>query len=116
MAKKKNSQIVAEINAGAQFDTEAVKPIAVAEEVDELHQLVKITIPVHLKIKKKVYAPGSHVVERHLADTMIEMVDKKKRADISVFTGNNYLVERLIDRTLVVSKVESLDMKKIVRK
>lgn len=79
-------------------------------------RLVKIKIPVQLKIKRKLYPPGIHTVPRHLADTMVEMVDKKRRADLSIFVGKNHLIERLLDRTLVVHEVESLDMNKIVRK
>lgn len=77
--------------------------------------LVSINIPVRLKIKRKVYPPGQHKVPRHMIPTMMEMVDKKRRADLEMFTGKNYLVQRLVDRSLVVSEVENLDLKQMAR-
>lgn len=102
------------LDPGAQYQP---KPSLVDAGKDESgEKLVKIKIPVQLKIKRKLYNPGVHVVPRHLADTMVEMVDKKRRADLSIFVGKNHLIERLLDRTLVVHEVEQLDMNKIVRK
>lgn len=77
------------------------------------NDLVKVSIPVHLKINRVKYPPGTHTVPRHLVPVILEMVDRKKRADISMFTGKNFLIERLLDRTLVVKEVDDIDLKKI---
>lgn len=101
------------LDPGAQY-----KPAPAVEAAPAVkgEKMVKIKIPVSLKIKRVVYNPGVHTVPEHLAETMIEMVHRKRRADLSIFVGKNHLIERLLDRTLVVHEVEQLDMNKIVRK
>jgi hypothetical protein len=76
---------------------------------------VRINIPVRLKIKNREMMPGSHIVERHQVASILEMVDKKRKADLSIFTGKNYLVEKLIDRSLRVTEVEQLDLQKLTK-
>jgi hypothetical protein len=115
MAKKKVAPVISNIeediptvDAGVQF---AAKP-AVTESADadqeDMHRKVKVILPVQVKVNRIPYGPGPVVVPAHMVDTLVEMVDKKKRADISVFTGNNYLVHRMVDRSLVVTKVEKI--------
>lgn len=117
MAKKAKAMPVVDDAAPLVIGDHPTKPEVVAKGlVESPDDLIKITIPVSVKIKRQMLRPGTHVVPRHQVDTIIEMVNKKQRADISIFTGNNYLVERMMDRTLVVSKVESLDMNKVVRR
>ena len=77
-------------------------------EQDDMYTMVQINLPVRLNIKETDYGPGIVKVPRHMAETMLEMADKKRRADASVFTGNNYLVSRLADRTLVVRSVDKI--------
>ena len=113
VSKKVEPQL---IEPGAQYAEEAnLKSEAPAGETDD-SQMVKIKIPVMLKIKRHTYNPGVHSVPMHMARTMSEMVDKKRRADISIFVGKNVLVERLMDRTLIQTEVENLDIKKIVNR
>ncbi len=112
MAKKKTAAITHDpheaihtVDAGAQF---APKTVAEDPGGEDPKRLVKIILPVQLKINRVSYGPGPCVVQAHMIDSMVEMVDKKKRADISVFTGNNFLVQRMIDRSLVVTKVDKI--------
>lgn len=79
------------------------------------NRLVKIRIPLHLKIKRKEYQPGEHVVPFHMVDTIIEMIHRKQKADLSIFVGKNYLVQKLLDRSLVVKEVDNLDLKQLAR-
>lgn len=67
--------------------------------------LFTITIPVHVKIKRQVYPPGTHKVPRHIADVMIEIVDKKVKSDMSMMVGKSYLVEKLAGNILQVKQV-----------
>lgn len=97
-----------EVKVEAKAD-KAPKAASKAEGPDEA--MVKIVLPVALKIAKKRFHKGEHIVPRHLAETMVEMVDKKMRADISIFTGNNFLVERLAGGNIAVKPVESIDDK-----
>lgn len=78
-------------------------------------KMVAINIPVNLKIKGKRFAPGVHKVPAHQAATILEMVHRKRKADLSMFTGKNYLLERLLDRTLVIREVDSIDVKQLAR-
>lgn len=72
-------------------------------------ELVTIQIPVHIKIKRTMYEPGQHKVPRHILDTIREMVDKKTRSDLSIFTGKNFLINRLAGGTLTIQEVKKLD-------
>lgn len=72
-------------------------------------KILKVRIPFELKVGGKRYLPGVHTVNRGVAEVLIEMTDKKRRADMSVFVGKSHLVERLLDRTLVVTEVTDLD-------
>lgn len=95
---------------------DASKAVAPAQvQADAGEEMVKVTIPVYLKIKKTTYQPGTHRVPKHLVPQILEMVHKKRAADLSMFTGKNYLIQRLLDRTLVVREVESLDLKKMTK-
>lgn len=78
---------------------------------DDEKAMVSIAIPVTLKIKRKIYNPGTHEVPSHVAQTMLEMVDKKRKADISIFTGKNFVVERILDRSLVIRNIEPKKVK-----
>jgi hypothetical protein len=113
--KVKKTKVVPTIDSGAQFNEGPVQEPE-EESVAEGMNMVRIKIPVMLKIKRQVYNPGFHVVPSHLARMMSEMVDKKRRADMSVFVGKNILVERMMDRTLVQTEVENLDIKKLVNR
>lgn len=106
-------EVMDTINASAA--TQAPKGIEAADHSKEAGDMVRITIPVHLKIKRKVYAPGTHTVPRHMVATMMEMVHKKRKSDLAMFTGKNYLVERLLNRALSVKEVGSLDLKQMAR-
>ena len=97
MAKKK-----VDVDASAQYEE-----VKVEKPIDK-NAMVRIKIPVRLKINRKIYRPGVHTVPYHMIDTMVEMVDKKRRADISIFTGKNKLVENIIGRGLVVTEVEDV--------
>lgn len=100
------------INPDAAFEQPTmVKDDSKGEKKDD--DLVNIRVPVHLKIAGKKYPPGVHQVPRHQIATIVEMVDKKRRADLSMFTGKNFLIERLLDRTLVVTEVDEINLKKI---
>lgn len=109
MAKKKDDDV---IDAGAQFAAPA--PVEASGDSEDIHRKVKIRLPIWLKINGVDYAPGVHTVEAHVVDTMMEMVDKKRRADLAMFTGKNILIERLLDNTLVQREVEQLDGKTLV--
>jgi len=83
---------------------------------NNMYDKVKIRVPISFKLKRKRYSPGVHEVERHMVPTILEIIDKKRKADISIFTGKNYLIERLLDRTLIVKESGSeLDLKKMVK-
>lgn len=111
MAKKKvapvtqSAEEIHTVDAGVQFKAASAVEDSGGEDIN---RLVKVILPVRLQVNRKPYGPGPVIVPAHMVDTLVEMVDKKKRADISVFTGNNYLVTRMVDRSLVVSKVEKI--------
>ena len=111
-AKKEEPQV---IDPGAQYDESATQEVVEDEAANPGEELVRIKIPVELKLKRKKYPPGIHTVPRHVADSMVEMVDKKRRADISIFVGKNVLLSRMMDRTLVQTQVEHLDIAKLVK-
>lgn len=94
------------VDAGVGFE----KPKAV-EEVDE--DTVKVRIPVRIKIARQILEPGVHVVPKHQLASIREIVSKKLKTDLSIFTGKNYIIERLIDRTLVIKETSEIDLKKI---
>ncbi len=111
MSKKKAKSVVADVHEAIQTVDAGEQYRSVAPEVeasDDPNRLVKIILPVRLQINRQDYGPGPVIVPAHMVDSMVEMVDKKKRADLSVFTGNNYLVQRMVDRSLVVTKVEKI--------
>jgi hypothetical protein len=83
------------------------------EKVVDAGEMVKINIPVSIKIKRKNYDPGVHEIPKHLLPVVREMLYKKRVSDLSMFVGKNYLIERLLDRTLVVKEVNDLDLKKL---
>lgn len=68
---------------------------------------VKVQIPggVHLNINNVPYGPGVHFFEEHQIPSIVEMIDKKQRADLAVFVGKKYMVDRLqSDRSLVITE------------
>lgn len=97
------AQEIVDLSADYQAGPQAV-------EVDD-H--VMVNIPIYLKIKRKEYQPGLHKIPAHLLPVIREMLYKKRNADLSMFVGKNYLIERLLDRTLVVKEVDELNLKKI---
>lgn len=110
MAKKKPvkhevHEEIQVIDAAAQYEAQ---PMVEDDGSEDPNRQVKIILPVQLKINRKPYGPGPVIVPAHMVDSIVEMVDKKKRADLSIFTGSNYLVQRMVDRSLVVTKVEKL--------
>lgn len=89
--------------------------VQVEEEAkDPMYDKVRITVPVEVKIGRKVLPVGTHVVERHQLETILEMVNKKQRANLAIFTGGNYLVEKMVDGALRVSQVEELNSKTLI--
>lgn len=116
MAKKKLiSKVVDEIEHIIAGEPEKAAEVVETAEKDPMYDKVRITIPVHLKIKRRVLNPGTHIVERHQVETILEMVHKKQKANLAIFTGNNYLVEKMVDGALKVTQVEELDMNRIVK-
>jgi hypothetical protein len=124
-ASKKESKLLDDIDDLSDEEVEEIVDPGAEQKTVELADAsmakkdtdkVRINLPVTLKIKRKFYHPGQHIVERHQAQTMLEMVDKKRRADLSIFTGKNYLVERLLDRSLQITNVDELDLAKISKK
>ena len=85
----------------------------VAEDADAI---VTVDLPVEVKINQRRYGPGQVKVPKHLAETMIPMVYKKQQADISVFTGKNYRVQRIGGRMVKteLSGSAGLDIQKLV--
>ena len=75
---------------------------------DPMYDKIRVSIPVHLKIAGVAYPPGTHIIERHQLDTVLEMVKKKQRANLAIFTGNNFLVEKMVSGSLKVTQVEDL--------
>lgn len=45
---------------------------------------------------------GVVTVPKHMAESMIPMVQAKIKSDLAIFVGKKYLVQRLADNTLVV--------------
>lgn len=101
--KSDEKEAVAEIMAEVAVES---KPVKKAKE--SLDDDVFIEIPVAIKLKRKELLPGRHKVKRHQVDTIREMVDKKVKADLSIFTGKSYLLDRLANNTLVVKEVDKL--------
>ena len=94
--KKKDSSKAREVSIGAvrvQDHTEDV-----AEELkDEDHKMIEIFVDEELHINgKRVY--GLIKVPRHQAQSIIPMLQSKKRADIEVFTGRNFQVNKIAGR------------------
>ncbi len=75
---------------------------------EDMYAKVKLKIPIRINVNGVDLPPGENIVERHQVESIVEMIDKKRRADASVFTGNNYLVNRLADNTLVIKKVDKI--------
>lgn len=85
--------------------------IASGDDVAYEDKMYNVKIPFDLKVGKKRFQPGIHTVKRAMAEVLSEMVDKKRRADMAVHVGKSHLVERLLDRTLVVTEVPTIDFK-----
>jgi hypothetical protein len=49
---------------------------------------------------------GRIVVPRHQARSIIPMLQAKKRTDIEVYTGKNFMVKRGIDNRLIVTELD----------
>lgn len=96
---------------GSEASAEVVEKIVKEpkkQKEEDPYGLVEIDLPVRIKIKRVEYNPGRHVVERHMIDTIREMVDKKMKADLAIFVGKNYLLQRLTNNALVVKEVDKL--------
>lgn len=106
------------ITAGEKTEPEVVEEkgekVHLKSEKDRMYEKVRITIPVELKIKKRVFHAGTHIVERHQLETILEMVNKKQRANMEVFTGKNYLVEKMVSGALRVTQVDELNSKTLI--
>lgn len=81
---------------------------------DPMFDKIRVTIPVALSIAGTDYPAGSHIIERHQLDTILEMVNKKQRANLAIFTGGNYLVEKMVGGALKVTEVAELSGKSLV--
>ena len=55
--------------------------------------------PIHVN---GVRYEGIVTVPKHMAESMIPMVQAKMKSDLAIFVGKKYLVQRLADNTLVV--------------
>lgn len=107
--RKKTEEVVSD---EAPIEVNAPKDV---EDVGLDTEKVRVRIPVYLRINGKEFAPGTHIVERHQLETILEIVNKKQRADLAVFTGNNFLVEKIVGGALKITQVEELDMGRVVR-
>lgn len=58
--------------------------------------------PIHINGKKY---EGKVIVPKHLAETLIPMLQSKKTADLEIFTGKNYLRHKLADGTLIIKEI-----------
>jgi len=78
-------------------------------------ELVQLTLPMKITVNHKAYGPGKVTVPKHLAKTIEPMVYKKQQADISIFVGKNYRVQKIGGKT-VRTEVGSagLDLKALV--
>lgn len=54
-----------------------------------------------VKINGKIYQ-GEVTVPKHIAQTIVPMIQAKRRSDLEIFTGKSRLVQKLADGTLVV--------------
>lgn len=97
-------------------EAQAVKAAADEAKAEKAYQSkkFKVRVPVNLAIGGVHYSAGSvYEVDRGTMEMITEMADRKRRADLSVFTGKNHLVQRLLDNTLKITEVETLDFRKL---
>lgn len=92
---------------------EAKKPEPVGAKKKETHdpnyshlserdlEIVTVNCDPPVKINGEKYE-GHVKVPRHVADTIVPMIQNKRRSDLESITGKSYLVERLIDGTRIV--------------
>ncbi len=100
-------QLAAERDPFAQVKAAAVvKQSAKGEKAGVSKKKVKIELPAgcFININNVPYQPGVHTFEEHQVPSILEMIDKKLRADLSVSIGKKYMVDRLADRSLVVKE------------
>ena len=81
-----------------------------ASKKGDMYDKVRIEIPCHIKISRRRLGPGVHEVERHQVDTIREMVDKKVKTDLAIFTGKSYLLKKL-HGVRIVKEVAELKIK-----
>lgn len=79
---------------------QAVKEVSKAASNDP-NRMVRINVPVRVNINDKSYY-GVCEVPAHVAETILPMVSRKVKSDLRVFTGKNYLVQKLADNSLSV--------------
>lgn len=58
------------------------------------HDLIKINCFIPIRINEVLYE-GIVEVPRHIAQTLVPMLQAKLKSDISIFVGKNHLIERL---------------------
>ena len=68
-------------------------------------RMVKLQLPVPIVINDKTYM-GQVSVDEDLARDLINIADRKRRADASVFTGKSYLVEKTLSNRLIITESE----------
>jgi len=101
------------VDPGAQF----AQPKGISDPHKEKnpHDKIQIRINIPMKVARKEYLPGVHIIERHQLPVFREIINKKMKADLSMFTGKNFLVERLFDKTLVIKETDKLDLKELTK-
>lgn len=76
-----------------------------AANLSELDLNAEVTfdckVPLHINGKKY---EGIVTVPRHMADSMIPMIQAKIQADLAIFVGRKFLVQRLADNTLSIKE------------
>lgn len=101
MAKKQQSQA----------EEAELKEEAVLDPVDDVEQapkaakgMVKVNCQYPIQINGKVYS-GIVDVSNEVAECLVEMLSKKKRADLEVHMNRNFQIERVLGNELIVSEV-----------
>ena len=100
----------------AKKEAALIASVIIEQSSEENLQEVDISLPVRLKINRVTYNRGTHRVPRHVAQMMAQMADRKMRKDIEIFTGKNFMLDRLVNGQLKISEVDSLNLVKMKEK
>ncbi len=78
-------------------------------------EMVQLTLPFKITVNHKGYGPGKVTVPKHLARTIEPMVYKKQQAELSIFVGKNYRVQKIGGKTIRTEVGSAgLDLKALV--